>query len=229
MIHLVRNTFHIKENIIYFTQDDSHYLLRVRRVRQGDSISLFADSRLYSATISDVSKRNVTAQIDDSRSIPEPQQPVTLVLSVGDRKAIEQAIKNGVEAGVHHIIVIASERSNGDIAGLKEKVERLHLLVLSAASQSHRLFCPTLAFSDWNTMVEYPGVHYLFHPKRSSTLAHSIGGDPIVWIGPEGGFTDGEIARLRQRDATVISLPMPVLRMENGVTAALTFVAINRK
>lgn len=196
-------------------------------MRQGDSISLFSDNTLYSATISDVSKRSLTAKIDNSRSIPEPKQTVTLVLSVGDRKAVEQAIKNGVEAGVHHIVVISSDRSNGDVADLEAKVERLQLLILSAASQSHRLFCPTLAFSDWDAMVEYPGAHYLFHPQGESVSAHAIEGNPIVWIGPEGGFTDGEIARLTQRNATVISLPMPILRMENGVTAALTFIAMN--
>ncbi|MCK5808019.1 16S rRNA (uracil(1498)-N(3))-methyltransferase [bacterium] len=227
MIHLVRSFYNIQADTIHFNSEDSHYLLRVRRVRLGDELILVAGQKRYSVTISESGKRHLVAKINNIDSIPLPQKIVTLILSVGERRAVELAIKNGVEAGAHHIVLVKSSRSNADISDFSNKIERLETILLSASSQSQRLFMPTIRLSTWDDMVEYRGTHYLFHPSGGSEGTVEIGDYSSVWIGPEGGFTDEEVERLKKHNATVISLPMPVLRMENGVTAALTKIFLS--
>jgi RsmE family RNA methyltransferase len=49
---------------------------------------------------------------------------------------------------------------------------------------------------------------------------------PQFWcaLGPEGGFTDGEIGRFRSAGFSVASLGARVLRVETAVPAALAIV-----
>ena len=227
MIHLVRHTYNIYDKTVQFSQDDSRYLLRVRRVRIGDKLTLFAQQKRYDVTLSETEKHSLFAIIDKVSEVPLPEHEVTLVISVGERKAVELAVKNGVEAGAHHIVLVRSARSNATVADFENREERLRTIILSAASQAHRLFTPTLHFSQWSEMVVSEGNHYVFHPSGINASSVEIADTPIVWIGPEGGFSGEEIEQLKERGATLLSLPMPILRMENGVTAALTKIFLS--
>ncbi len=226
MIHLVRDSIDFDGTVIRFNSVDSHYLSRVRRLLLNDEISVFCDGTLYNAVISDSSASAVVATVFATKTIKNPIRHITLVLSVGERKHVEIAVKNGVEAGAHTIVLTASERSNMNMESFQKKEERLHAIILSAASQSRRLYRPLLRFVDFSDTLLISGRHLVFHPTGTAWRDFRASKDNMcVHIGPEGGFTDSEIKRMLALHFDVHALPLPVLRMENGVTAGLTAVA----
>jgi 16S rRNA (uracil1498-N3)-methyltransferase len=189
--------------------DDEHHLRRVLRIRQTDSITVGdgAGGWLVANLVAD-------GLSVDSPPMFEPAPPSTTVLSAipkGDRP--EWIVQKLTEIGMTSIGFIHCARSvvQWDETRRPRQLERLRRVAREAAMQSRRLWLPqvrdVLPFDEAIKTIRCA----IADPDGEAMTADV----DTVLVGPEGGFTEGELAAAARR----VAFSTNVLRVE---TAALT-------
>ncbi|MBW3670018.1 MAG: 16S rRNA (uracil(1498)-N(3))-methyltransferase [Actinobacteria bacterium] len=197
--------------------DDRHHLSRVLRLRAGETVSA-SDGRgrwrPCTWTGEDGDGGLVPAGEVARVAAPAPAITVAFAPVKGDRP--EWVVQKLTEVGVDRIVVLATARSvvrwEGDRAA--KHVERLGRVAREAAMQSRRAWLP-----------QVEGV-VAFHEAAGASgggvaLAEPGGAPPsldrpVVLVGPEGGWSDDELAVELPR----VGLGPTVLRAETAAVAA---------
>jgi 16S rRNA (uracil1498-N3)-methyltransferase len=204
---------------------DAHHLVNVRRFGVGDPVTLFnGDGREYAATIVEASKKDVLLHIV---SVDAPAREATVALHIGaalpkgDRA--DFLVEKLTELGVAEFTPLITARSV--VHPKPDSVEKTRRAVIEASKQCGRnslmRVSPPARFADWLGSAS-ASTRWILHPgDRSSEPA--ILENAAIAIGPEGGFTDAEIAEAECSGFKRLSLGPRVLRVE---TAALAIAAI---
>ena len=226
MIHIVREKLNISGDMLVPEEEDLHYLVKVRRIRDGEKVSFASSGTVYETECRLSGKEaifKITGRHDDSQKAPK----LFAALASADVSALEECLRNGVEAGADSFFIFRSDYSNTDMKLIEKKMPRLKTIVASAASQSRRTMLPEITLK---TMEELAGMdceHIALHPYSLTNLNSyncESKKDKMIWIGAEGGFSEKETAFFEGKDFRMFSLKTPILRMENAVTATLAFV-----
>lgn len=217
--------------VVLLDEDETHHL-RVRRVAEGNLIRL-VDGRGGVATARVNFEGKVAAvRVIATTSIGAP--PVTeLLLGAGDRDRFLGAVERATELGVTRIVPLLSERATGvatryQAAHLEKAVARTR----EAVKQSGGVWTPALA-----TPVPLAEALRQGPPGAVRLLASHDGGpmpplresDPVQWaVGPEGGFSEAEVAALRAAGFQPVALGRATLRFDTAALAALAVTAMAR-
>lgn len=227
--------------ICRITGSDVNHIGNVLRMKRGERVLLSTgekeDPVEYLCEIDEIRSEEVTARILDlmknARELPSDLY-LFQAIPKGDR--FETVIEKSVELGVHQIIPVLSARTivKLDEKRSEKKTVRWNALALSAAKQSKRSFIPEvagparweealkLAASLDRILVPYENAEGIRHTER--VLEHLRPGESIgIFIGPEGGFEEREIAQLSEAGAEVITLGHRILRTD---TAAITTLSL---
>jgi len=185
-----------------------HHLSRVLRLRDGDDVSVtdgrgawrlctFAGGALRVA--SEIVRETHPATLTVGVAVPKSDRP-------------EWIVQKLTELGIDRIVLLHSERSvvRWDGERARRHVDRLTKIAVEALQQSRRVWLPTILGPDsaeaWlpRSAVAEPGGR----PIGAS--------DSTILIGPEGGWTEAELAQ----GADVIGLSESVLRVETAALVA---------
>jgi 16S rRNA (uracil1498-N3)-methyltransferase len=218
--------------------DESRHLSRVRRLGPGALVEVF-DGQGWAAhaEVMAVGKEWVDLAVrGELHTDREAACRLTLATAVPKGERFDWLVEKATELGVDRLVPLVTERSVVDPRAAK--LERLRRLVIEASKQCGRnrlmaLEQPT-AWSDWlmeplpspaaPRLVAHPGGV----PARQWTKARR-GGEAALAIGPEGGFTDDEIATAREAGWEIVSLGATILRVETaalaGCAAILAFTS----
>ena len=221
-----------------FTLDgpDAHHLTTVRRFTAGDTVVVFnGDGREYRAEILTAGKKsavlNVTAVDDVDRELRFPVV-VAAALPKGDRA--DYLIEKLTELGVTTFVPLVTERSV--VNPRDAKIEKFARQVIEASKQCgrNRLMSvePPCRLGHRHRPPGIAGDAVLVpHRRRRSTLWTELvrvgeqhGDGVVIAIGPEGGFSDVEVAMAVAADWRPASLGRRVLRMETAAVAAAAVV-----
>jgi 16S rRNA (uracil1498-N3)-methyltransferase len=210
-------------------EGEAHHLAKVMRIPVGAEILLFDGTGMeYTAQVSAISKAKISLDIL-TRQLVDRESPVDLTLAValpkGDRQKF--VLEKAVELGVRTFVPLETKRgvAEADAAVL----ERLRRQVIEASKQCERNRLMQIANPvSLAKLVEQTPVsttRLLAHPRREAFQANSIQSEhPIVLaIGPEGGFTEEEVALAESAGWKILSLGPRILRVE---TAALALSAV---
>lgn len=204
---------------------EAHHLAVVCRLRAGDQVCLFnGDGHEYPARVEQAGKREVSLTIAEVLSPPrEPTQRVAVAapLPKGDRGQF--LIEKLTELGVATFVPLRTQRSVVHPgAGKHDKLER-H--VIEASKQCGRNVLmrvePLVDLAVWLKRGDLPATRILGHPG-GARLPASNSEDVAVTVGPEGGFTDEEMAQAQAGGWRSVDLGPRILRIE---TAALALAA----
>ena len=138
------------------------------------------------------------------------------------------------ELDVDRIVPVEAERSVVRLEGPKRAKagERWRSVARSAVEQARRPWLPTV--EDPTTLDAVPAADggtllLVAHLGARTGLATALtDGTPdrvVVAIGPEGGWSDGEVAALLDRGGIGVHLGDAVLRTEHAATVAVAVVA----
>jgi len=140
------------------------------------------------------------------------------------------------QIGVARFVPLLAARSEVQARSMSSgRRERLERVTRTALKQSGRLWMPEVA-EEKEFMESLPGPATRFWLDReapeSLSAALTAAGEPAwtreqplaLWIGPEGGWTEEEIAALTAAGATSARLGPHVLRLETAALAALAVV-----
>lgn len=191
------------------TVEDRHHLATVLRLRDGDEMTIsdglgrWQPCR-FGATIE---------SCGDLVLVPPPtlEVGVGFALIKGDRP--ELVVQKLTEMGVDRIVPLTAERSvvRWDAEKATRQFRRLERVAREASMQSRRVRLPVVeSVAPFGSVADAPGV----------ALAESGGGPvdlarPMLLVGPEGGWTAGELS-----DRPRVGLGPTVLRAETAAMVA---------
>jgi 16S rRNA (uracil1498-N3)-methyltransferase len=218
---------------------ESHHLLHVMRAAVGDSVTLFDDSGAeFVAIVESVTRSHVELRISERREI-DRELPIQLVVGValpkGDRQ--KWLVEKLTELGVISLVPLITDR--GIAQPTAAALERLRRSVIEAAKQCGRnrlmKISDPRSWSDWISIPAIDGEQR--SPQELRLLAHP-GGKPLrefagrgprpvtLGIGPEGGFTEDEVATAKAAGWEALNLGPRILRVETAAVALAAAFAL---
>uniref|UniRef100_A0A486XY46 Ribosomal RNA small subunit methyltransferase E n=1 Tax=Rheinheimera sp. BAL341 TaxID=1708203 RepID=A0A486XY46_9GAMM len=210
--------------------DAANHVGRVLRMAVGSELLLFnGDGFNYPARISNSDKKRV--YVIAGAQQPNPvESPLKIHLgqgiSRGDR--MDFAIQKAVELGVTEITPLFTERCGVKLDGerLAKRNEQWQKIAISACEQSGRsvvpVVHPAVSLDSWLAQ-DTKELKLTLHPRAKDTIKTLIPNPNIrLVIGPEGGFSEQEMALTTAAGFNGIQLGPRVLRTE---TAALTAIS----
>jgi 16S rRNA (uracil1498-N3)-methyltransferase len=217
--HLVVSTLDAPE----LDPADEHHLVRVLRVRPTDVVTLTdGNGRWREARWADGALHPVGETVDEgSPPPPSAWRTIGCAIPKGDRP--EWVVQKLTELGLDRIVLFHSARTvvTWDDRRRTTQLARLDRVAREAAMQSRRLVLPRVEVCSFDVAAALPGVAIADPDGREAWWQPNrvtLGVVPVphtVLIGPEGGFTDDELARCPDR----VALGGAILRVE---TAAIT-------
>lgn len=211
----------------------AHHAIRVLRLRAGDAVVLFdGGGGAFAATLVTRDKQwfgRIDARLPDERESP---LAATLVQALASGDKMDWIVQKAVELGVGSIVPVRSSRS---VLRLNEEraLKRLthwQQVVVAACEQSGRNRVPTVEplsdLDDYLVASQGQATRFVLDPVGGARLASFDRPTNRVHllIGPEGGWTEAELAACRTSGCAMISLGPRVLRTETAGLAALAAI-----
>lgn len=238
MYHFFVEPSQIQGKRIVITGGDVNHIKNVLRMKIGEEIAVSngEDGKEYRCGIEAFSEDEVICGL---RFIKEDgvELPSKIALFQGLPKAdkMELIVQKAVELGVGEIIPVAAGRSivKLDEKKAKAKVSRWQGIAEAAAKQSRRGIIPKISeVMSMKEAIAYAGsmdvrlIPYELAEDMTKTKEIISGIRPgesvAVFIGPEGGFEEKEIAAAMERGFLPVTLGRRILRTE---TAGFTVLA----
>ncbi|MDR1422147.1 MAG: RNA methyltransferase [Coriobacteriales bacterium] len=217
--------------------------LRTARIRAGESIVL-TDGR----------GTGLEVLVEKLHGMPEPLltgrllrtfldrvgEQLTLVQGISKNDSMDQTVRQATELGILRLIPLESERSTIRLSAMKraEKVRRWGRIARAASEQSARLTFPVIEEpvdleGALRLLADQDGLIVCWEEAQTGSLgqivremAKRVFANPRIalFIGPEGGFSQSEIALMAEKGARLASLGEGILRTETAAVAASAIV-----
>ena len=209
--------------------DESRHVARVLRCRKGDQIQVVDGAgNWYRVKLIEVSSACTRGAILEARQdVGEPLYSLTVGMALlKSRARYETFLEKAVELGARTIIPLVTQRTVA--RGLR--TDRARQIMISAMKQCGRCRLPRLQVP--RTLEEMrveggAGVGLLCDASAPKALSEALAGMPdrvTLLIGPEGGFSRGEVAQARAAGFEPVSLGPARLRAETAAVAAMAVV-----
>ncbi|MEM9905654.1 MAG: 16S rRNA (uracil(1498)-N(3))-methyltransferase [Cyanobacteria bacterium P01_D01_bin.44] len=232
----------IQTALLVLSADQVHYLRRVLRLQPGNQfIAQDGEGHQWLAELTSVADQ---ALVIETTAADTPTQPDLTLVAALPKAGFDDVVRQATEIGVIHIQPIISQRTL--LQPSENKLKRWQRIAQEASEQSEWLWVPTiqapLPFETWvrgNTPL-------VGNTDKASFFCVARGDAPLlltdiqgvlatrptlpvsVAIGPEGGWTPGEIAEAQAQGHTLVSLGPAVLRATTAAVVAIAVVAAAR-
>ena len=211
---------------VRLTSDQAHYLTGVMRLAAGSPVLLFnGRDGEWRATLAEAGKRGAIA-VPDRQTRPLQLPPDLWLLFAPIKKArTDFIVEKAVELGAARILPVQTRHTNSE----RIRQDRLQAHAVEAAEQCGATYVPQVADLQHldKLLSKWPDDRRLYWCDETAlgqpaTIAPAQGPAAIL-IGPEGGFSAEESAKLRARpNVTPLSLGPRILRADTAAVAALT-------
>jgi 16S rRNA (uracil1498-N3)-methyltransferase len=219
----------IEGNSVLLTGQEAQHLIKVMRVRRGEEVMLFDGSGdEFRALVADIERSAVRLR-DVVRQRANRELPFQLQLGVAMPKGDRQRwlVEKLTELGVTTLVPLITAR--GVVQPEQGTLSRLRRTVIEASKQCGRNRLMEIALPmSWSDYVPASGswLRLFAHPNagcEGPRMLPDRGTQPVAAaVGPEGGFTEGEVALALRAGWQSIGLGPRVLRVE---TAAMAIAA----
>ena len=217
---------------ISITSTKSYHLIKVIKVRLGDTLIVFNGYEgEWLATISNISRGTVEITLRHQMRVQDSCKPLILLFSPIKKSLTSLVIQKATELGVTEVWPVITERTNISETNL----ERLINISIGASEQSGRLSLPLIkepvdldvCLKNW--LFERP-LYFADKNFRSSPTSNFIANKNFkdtsgagFLVGPEGGFSDKEIQLvLSYPFVEKVFLGTRILRSETASIALLS-------
>ena len=213
---------------------EAHHLAVVSRISPGALIYLFSGDGLeYSAEVLEAKKNRVLLDVKSGNDVSrEPKVQVTLLSPLPKSNRCDFLIEKLAEIGVHRFVPIDCEFST--IKNKQINTEKLRRSVIEASKQCLRNHLmkigDPLTFEQSITQVDKNELNVIasIAPIASEPAFFGQSEKVNIWVGPEGGFSNSEIAFATEQGIKALSLGKTILRMETAAIVVAT-LAIHSK
>lgn len=224
----------IRSTSLVIQGEELHHLSKVLRKKVGETIIVVdGEEHAYRAVLQSISRSSAECKILETfHRFNEPDVEVKLAFALlKNPSRMDFLVEKCTELGVREFIPMHTQRTIVS----KVHTERLQKLALSAMTQCGRSFLPPIHSSiDFHEALSYLKScerKFITHEKADEMIAvggkRVAGGSPEtvgVLIGPEGGFTEGEVQLAAERGFRPTSLGLRRLRSETAAIAVLSLL-----
>jgi 16S rRNA (uracil1498-N3)-methyltransferase len=213
--------------------ETARHLGRVLRAQTGQVYELSDGDKVWLGRIEKVARDRVEFSLVEQIPAHQPRIDIALLLAVVKFDAFEWAIEKATELGVSTIVPLAGTRSEKALLfAAPKRAARWKKILAEASQQSRRVRVPMLqplqhldAALNGRTdklrimlseRAEAPALRGALTGERPVTVA--------LAIGPEGGWTEGELDAAKRAGFRDASLGPLILRTETAVVAALACI-----
>lgn len=220
-----------RETYVTLPEDEARHVGRALRKQPGDEIVVVDGVGGWHRVVLDhVDRRTVAGRVVETRhGVGEGESDLCIGLALlKNRNRYETFLEKAVELGVTAIVPLRTARTEKG----RLKRTRAENILVAAMKQCGRSRLPHLAETQSldEALARTSAEQLLLCHEQadaSRTLAAALAASPgaqsrCVLVGPEGGFTEGEVEQVRAAGGEVVSLGPRRLRAE---TAAITAAA----
>ena len=220
-------------NAAYLCEEDARHATRVLRMREGEVCELFADGKRFSGEIASIGEE-VEVRITGEMPSTEAKLRITLYQGLPKADKMELIVQKSVELGACAVVPVAMSRCvvQLDAKDGRKKQERWQKIAREACKQSGR--CEMMQvlepISFKQLLAKLPQHQAAIVPwedARGYSLArfhqeHPEITDLAIVIGPEGGMSEDEIARMKEASCQSVTLGPRILRTETAGLCAMS-------
>lgn len=211
----------------YLLDNNANHLFRVLRVQTGHQYDVVADGVARLGTVVFASPDKVEFHLGEevaSEALPE----IAVYLSIFKFDHMEWAIEKVTELGVTRVVpMVAARTSQHLIKAAEKRVDRWRKIAKEASQQARRVSPPEIAEAV-KLEKAVAGVMdlriVLSEVEDSVSLRAALAGKhpPLAMaFGPEGGWTDEELALFKKHEWQSATLGHTILRAETAAIAAI--------
>lgn len=224
----------IREGGVTVVGDPLHYLVRVLRLGPGDPVEIFdGTGRSWPGLIETVGEEQAEIGLG-SVVIGGTPPAITLAQGLAKGDKLEWVVQKTTELGLSRFVPLQTDRCvvRLDESRGADRARRWRRIAEEAARQSGRVDVPAVdepmgieAFLSGATKRgEKVGV--LWEQEGTQRLGTWIAahlGEPLALIvGPEGGLSEAEVAKIVESGGSALTLGTRILRTETAGVAALS-------
>jgi 16S rRNA (uracil1498-N3)-methyltransferase len=210
---------------VSLTRDQAHYLFGVMRLGVGDDLLIFdGRSGEFRAEVLEAGKRGGHLHCREQTRPLQAPPDLWLLFAPIKKARTDFIVEKAAEMGAARICPVQTEYTNAD----RIRRDRLQAHAIEAAEQCGGTFVPEVAELQRldGVLADWPADRRLmFCDEALVGEREALSGTAGAWailIGPEGGFSDAERARLHALpQASAVSLGPRVLRADTAAVAAL--------
>jgi 16S rRNA (uracil1498-N3)-methyltransferase len=206
---------------------EAHHLLHVLRLRPGDEIVVFdGRGKEFRAVLTRCEKSSAAATALEPLASRESPLELTVAVAVPKMDSMSRIVQKLTELGAHRLIPLQTDRSVVTSRRAAHQLSRWRRIAAEACKQSGRAVVPTvaepLAFAEL-LEADLPARRFLLTVGGPSLGEQDRPSSCLLAIGPEGGWTEEEVASALAKGFQPLGLGSRTLRTE---TAALAAVAV---
>ena len=220
---------------IELNENISRQIIRVLRMRIGDSVKLFDGSgKEWGVKIVDITRTSVRVVFCNLMNPDvEPNISLNLCPALVSSDRLELVFQKGTELGISSFSPVISERvKKKDLNPSDKKIKRWDRIIVEACEQSGRVRIPTISpamnlLDIVSIRVRMEPVVILWEMEKEMGIIEMLrrfvfkASDGIsLIIGPVGGFSHSEINECIAVGANVVGLGSRVLRSETAAIVA---------
>jgi 16S rRNA (uracil1498-N3)-methyltransferase len=218
------------------------HLTRVLRLTDGAAITCFnGDGHDYRARLALHGRGRGEVQVE-SRSAVDSESPleITLAQALARGERMDWVIQKATELGASAIVPLVTERTEVKLDEERAARRMAHWrgVAISACEQCGRARLPRLdppqVLHAWLASQVGPErdgtARLVLHPDGGRSLGAGVGDRPrvVLAVGPEGGFSDRDLAQFDLASFEPVRLGPRVLRTETAGPAALAVLGALR-
>lgn len=228
----------LKLKTVELVGDEFHHLKTVTRLEAGENVELLdGQGGLAKATILSIEKRKALLEIVSVAQLPSlPFPHLTLAVCIPKFQTMDLIIQKSAELGVQKLVPLLSERSfvRKDSPVLREKRARWNKISLESCKQCGRSWpmeiLDPVSLETFLIQSDSKSSVFLFEGEATQNIKSELSKmnsslkNISAIIGPEGGFSLGEVALFRTKDLKPVTLGDLVLRVETACIATLSVI-----
>ena len=218
---------------------DANHLARSLRARRGDKITAVdATGNCAVLELIDFDKETIKARrISEIKKI-NAEKKIILADCLPKQNRFDNIIEKATELGVEKIEPLISERTIARPGGAREKSkrERWQRIAKEAAEQCARDTIPEIGdireLDDWlkeiTPLDENTILLFCWENEKTTTarevLSYCRDKNIIVLIGPEGGFSEREVDKIKSAGGLSVTLGKRILKTDTAAISVLAMI-----
>lgn len=227
-------------------KDDAHHIMRVMRFEVGDEIiCVHPNGKVAHCEIVELNETEqyvvatIVEWIDTDSELPVQ---VTILQSLPKGNKLDLIIQKGTELGADKFVLYESERSvvKWNAKKRDNRLQRFQKIAQEASEQSGRNIVPNVIFADdiekfLQNEALIDTTKLLAYEEEAKNTNHTSlykqlskvekGGQLIIGVGPEGGFSGEEVASFKKSGFIPVRLGKRILRTETAALYALASIS----
>ncbi len=224
----------VSGEIAWLCEEDARHAARVLRMKTGESCELFAGGRRFAGEIAEIGETGVQVRVNGELPSTEAGLRITLYQGLPKADKMELIVQKSVELGCAAVVPVAMSRCVVQLDGKdgRKKQERWQKIAREACKQSGR--CEMMRVEEpisfkqlLARLAEHEAAIVPWEDARGYSLRRFHGEHPeitdlAIVIGPEGGMSGEEIARMKDAGCASVTLGPRILRTETAGLCAMS-------